>query len=294
MAYVGIDVGGTKVALRGEFSGGVTHESSFRWPNTRDVSDDLSALADHLATARAEWPEPITRVGIAMPATIDDSGHVVTWPSRSHWTALNFGALMDQLFPGVLVRHGDDGELAALAEAASADCLDLAYLGVGTGIGGGLVIGGRLAACSATGACEVGHMIIDRYGEPCVCGRRGCLQAVASGPATLNRAARRRGGEVGMAELRAGLRREESWAVSAVDDSCAAIAVATVNLMELLHPAVVVIGGGFAAAVDDFVHRVVEHAAAWTRPGMGTIDIRPAACGGLSSLQGAVLLARLD
>ena len=97
-----------------------------------------------------------------------------------------------------------------------------------------------------------------------------------------------------MAELRAGLLRRDSWAVSAVDDSCAAIAVATVNLMELLHPDVIVIGGGFAAAVDDFTTGVAEHAATLARPGMGEIDIRTAACGGLSSLHGAVLLARRD
>ncbi|MGJ3560808.1 ROK family protein [Streptomyces sp. INA 01156] len=114
---------------------------------------------------------------------------MVAWPSRPSWAGLRVGTLLERVLPGVPVAHEDDGSLAALAEAAATGARDLAYLGVGTGIGGGLVLGGALHSGPRGGAAEIGHMVVDPGGPVCVCGRVGCLQAVASGTATLARAA---------------------------------------------------------------------------------------------------------
>lgn len=292
MAHLGIDIGGTQVALRAVLEDGGVRDSRFRWPDTRIVADDMDALADHIACAG--WTEPVTSVGIAMPGAVDGTGHVVAWPCRPHWIGLDFDAQMGKLFSGSQVAHSDDGELAALAEAEAAGCADLVYLGVGTGVSGGLVVGGRSISADGRGACEVGHMIIDHYGQQCPCGRRGCVQSIASGPATLSRATRRRGGAVNFEELLGGLAQDQAWAVSAVDDGCKALAVAATNLIELLHPAKVVIGGCFAAAIDSYVDRVRTHATAYSRLSNTVSLIEPARLGGASALHGAVLLAQRD
>ena len=292
MTYLGIDIGGTKVALRAEQDGRPAYEASFTWPASGGVAQDLDALGTHLKAVRERWGEPIERVGVAIPATVDAGGRVVTWPGRPTWVGLELPSALAELLPGVTVRWGDDGDLAALAEARAAGYADVVYLGVGTGVGGGVVLGGRPVPGLDRGSAEIGHIVIDRAGPACDCGRHGCLQAVASGPATLRRAARLRRAAVDSTDLREALGRREEWAVAAVGEACDALAAAVVSLNELLRPAVAIVGGGFAAAFPGFAEMVAERAARWARPGHPPPPVRPAALGGLSSLHGALLLAR--
>ncbi|MFK3982413.1 ROK family protein [Micromonospora sp. NPDC050397] len=292
ISYLGIDVGGTKVALRAEGAGRAPYEVAFTWPVPSVVGRDLEALAGWVDAVRAEWPEPLAGVGVAMPATLDGAGRVVTWPSRAAWTGLDLGAELRSLFPDVRVSCADDGDLAAAAEAREAGCRDLLYIGIGTGVGGGLVLDGQIRPGLGRGSCELGHVIVDRFGPRCDCGRRGCLQAVASGPAILRRAAELRHQPVTFAELTEAMGRHRSWALTAVNDACAALSVAIVSLTELVRPTLVLIGGGVAAALPSLVPTVSTLAAGLARPGQPVPPVRPAALGGLSSLHGALLLAR--
>ncbi|MCZ4121842.1 ROK family protein [Streptomyces sp. H39-S7] len=297
MRYLGIDVGGTKVALRLEGAGeqGEPEEAVFRWPAPGDTARDLAALAAGIAGLRERRPGPVTAVGVAMPATLDGTGRVVTWPNRPSWEGLALRAELCALLPDVPapgIRTADDGDLAALAEAEAAGVRNLVYLGVGTGVGGGLVLDGRLCPGPERGSCEVGHLVVDRAGRRCDCGRRGCVQSVASGPAILRRAAELRGGDVPFAELGPALEAGEEWALEAVRESASALASAVIGLSELTHPELAVIGGGFAAAIPGFVPAVARQVERLERPGGPRVPVAEARLGGLSSLYGAVLLAR--
>ncbi|MGH3709498.1 MAG: ROK family protein [Pseudonocardiaceae bacterium] len=292
-----MDVGGTKVALRLEGSGRKSYDTSFGWNSTKNrrsqgPADDLAMLADKVRELRGCWQEPIQAVGVAMPATLDGSGRVLAWPGRPGWVGVELWTLLCTLFPDTEVRCADDGDLAAVAEAREVGCADLVYIGVGTGIGGGIVSGGRSFPGRTRGSCEIGHVVIDRCGAGCDCGRRGCLQAVASGPATLRRAAELRGNDVTFAELRCAVLAGQSWAVSAVEDSAAALAAAVISVSELLHPSLVLIGGGFAAQLPCLVQAVSAEVARLARPGSPPPPVQVAVLGGLSSLYGAVLAAR--
>ncbi|MFE2021939.1 ROK family protein [Streptomyces sp. NPDC059499] len=296
---MGIDVGGTKVALRIEGDGARAVGSVFRWPPVspsaphRSATErDLASLARHVGLLRAEWGGPVRSVGVAMPATVDGEGRVLTWPGRPHWTGLGLHEELRGLIPGAAVRFADDGDLAALAEAGRAGCRNLVYLGVGTGIGGGVVVDGRTVPGPGRGSCEVGHIVVDRAGPRCDCGRHGCVQALASGPATLRRAATLLGGPVDFDALRNGFAAGAGWAVSAVQESGEALATAAVSLCELTHPERVLIGGGFASGLPGLVTVVTEHTRRLARPGVPPVPVGEAALGGLSSLYGAVSLAR--
>lgn len=280
------------MALRLEHDDLSIAESGFRWSDG-DAGHDLDLLAHHVKEMSGGRPERLTGVGVAMPATLDATGRVLAWPGRPAWAGVDLRGALSALFgDGVEVGCADDGDLAALAEAHEAGCPDLLYLGVGTGIGGGIVLNGAPLPGVGRGSCEVGHMVVDRDGPPCDCGRRGCVQAVASGPATLRRAARRRGGEVTFTGLRGAVERGERWAMTTLGESGAALAAAVTGVSELLHPSLVLIGGGFAAAMPELVTMVGERTAALERPGHPLPPVRPARLGGLSSLHGAVLLAR--
>ncbi|WP_163553870.1 ROK family protein [Candidatus Frankia alpina] len=312
---LGIDVGGTKVALRiepadttapihadaptgnGTSAGAATPvEATFRWASSASAGRDLGDLATHVAGLRARWTGPVTAVGVAMPATVDPAGRVTTWPGRPSWTGLALADALRGLVPEAVVACADDGDLAALAEADAAACPDLVYLGLGTGVGGGIVLDGRPCPRPGRGSAEIGHLVISAEGPPCTCGRQGCVQATASGPATLRRAARYRAGESGesgeevtFAELRAAWLAGTGWAVR---ESAQAVAVAVVGLTELLHPALAVVGGGFADGLPGFAQAVDERARELGRPGHPPAPVRAAVLGGLSSLSGAILLAR--
>ncbi|WP_091108345.1 ROK family protein [Micromonospora citrea] len=286
---LGVDVGGTKVALRAEAAGRPAYDRVFHWPRGGDATADLAVLAAEADRLRGAWG-PVGAVGVAMPATTDAAGTVTTWPGRPGWAGLDLAGALRRVFPDATTAVADDGDLAALAEARHAGHDDVVYLGVGTGVGGGVVLAGR--SVPGRSSAEVGHMVVALDGARCDCGRRGCLQSVASGPATLRRAGAARGAEVSFDDLRAGLRDGRTWAVDAVEASCRALAAAVVSLGELLDPAVAIVGGGFAAGLPGFVPLVADRARSAGRPGRPAPPVLPAALGGLSSLHGAVELAR--
>jgi kanosamine 6-kinase len=292
MGRLGIDIGGTKVALRAEDGDGRVAESTFRWHASDTAQRDLDRLHSHVRALLADWPVELTGIGVAVPATCDAAGVVRTWPGRPSWVGLDLTAALRALFPATPVAHADDGDLAAVAEARAARCPDVLYLGVGTGVGGGVVLDDRPWPGPAHGSCEVGHVVVDRAGPTCDCGRRGCVQAAASGPATLRRAARLRGHDVTYPDLVDGTRAGEDWALAALKESAEALAAAVVGIGELAHPALAVLGGGFAAGLsDDLVPLVAREVEALTRPGVDPVPVRPAMLGGLSSLRAALLLA---
>ncbi|MEU6994429.1 ROK family protein [Streptomyces sp. NPDC046465] len=292
--HLGIDVGGTKVALRIEADGHAPLETAFRWPGPEAGAErDFRTLASNVRTLLSSWGRSPAAVGVAMPATTDSAGRVVAWPGRPGWRGADLRGALRDLFPGIPVQVADDGDLAALAEARVAGRAHLVYLGVGTGIGGGIVREGRPFPGPEAGSCEIGHMAIDYFGPTCDCGRQGCLQAVASGPATLRRAALLRGGPVDFVLLRSAVAEREPWAVAAVEKSCAALAAAAMSLAELARPELVVIGGGFAEGIKGLVSDVAARTTALSRPGHPAPRVAGASLGGLSSLHGAVLLARI-
>jgi kanosamine 6-kinase len=292
--YLGIDIGGTKVAFRVETDAGEGREFSFTWPRRHGAGKDFALLAEQVRDARRACGADFAAVGIALPATVGARGRVVAWPNRPEWVGLDLGARLSELFADTPIAWADDGALGALAEARAARRENMLYLGVGTGVGGGLVLGGALCPPPGRGACEIGHTIV-RYdgGEECVCGRGGCLQATASGPATLRRASQLRGGApVAFDELRDGVRGGREWAVAAVAESCRALAAAMISVGEIVPCDQVVIGGGFAAGIAGFVENVAAEAVRLARDGFTPAPVRPAVWGDLSSLRGAVLLAR--
>lgn len=293
ISYLGIDIGGTKVALRVEDDRRQAQDAAFRWPRFSSAEQDVATLTRNIGMLKDRSGRgPITAVGVAIPATLNSAGDVLAWPGRPTWTGLALVSSLRALFPGADLHCADDGDLAAIAEARNAGREDLVYLGVGTGIGGGIVLGGRPFPGLGRGSCEIGHVIIDRFGTRCDCGRHGCVQAVASGPATLRRAVELRGSDVTFAELRKALAAGQLWAVSAVEESCAALAATVISVGELVRPSLILIGGGFAARLPGFVPTVARHALGLARAAHSPAPVRDAALGALSSLHGAVLLAR--
>jgi glucokinase len=185
---LGIDVGGTKVAFAvGDGSGAV--RASHRRPTSLsgDGARDLAGMIDDLRRLVREAgiaERDVDAVGVAVPSPLDpDRGVVLNPPNLPGWHEVPVQDLVHEAF-GVPVFVENDANAAALAEwhfGAARGFQHAVYLTMSTGIGGGLILGGRLHRGIFASAGELGHAPVEWEGAPCTCGLRGCLEAYAGG-----------------------------------------------------------------------------------------------------------------
>ena len=188
MYYLGVDLGGTniKAALVDE-QGQILQEASrpTNLPRSAEaVCDDIAALCRELTAGRT-----VGGIGVGCPGTVDDRTGRVLYSNNLAWADFAMGDYL-QAATGLPVRLANDANAAALGEAlvGCAKGTDSAViLTLGTGVGGGVVLGGRLLTGYTGAASEPGHMVIcDTPDAPlCTCGRRGDLEAYASATALI-------------------------------------------------------------------------------------------------------------
>ena len=201
---LGIDVGGTKIALAlGEESGAIRARDRWPTPGAEAGAENAAqrALAEVAQRARAlaeeagvPWRE-VAAVGVSLPGPLDREAGVLLDPPnlQGDWRGAPVQAwLSESLQKPVALEN--DANAAALAEwrfGAGRGCGDLVYLTMSTGVGGGLVLGGKLHRGVLESAGEIGHAPVEWQGEACACGQRGCLEAYVGGAAWTRRLAQR-------------------------------------------------------------------------------------------------------
>ncbi len=191
---LGIDIGGTKTVLTlGDRQGRVRGHLRRPTAPSGDAEADLQRLAQDLRRLVEESGVElggVEAVGVSVPGPLDrEAGQVLNPPNLPGWDRAPVrDALQTALGRPVYLEN--DANAAALAEwhfGAGRGTRDLVYLSMSTGIGGGLVLGGRLHRGVASSAGEVGHVPIVWDGEPCACGLRGCLEAYIGGASWIRR-----------------------------------------------------------------------------------------------------------
>lgn len=211
---------------------------------------------------------------------------------------------------GVPVAVDNDANVAALGEwrfGAGQGCRSLLYVTVSTGIGGGWVLDGRIYHGADSLAGEIGHMTVQPGGPVCACGRRGCLEAVAAGPAIARRARERLevepqvgeilrqlvGGYVGVVTAQHVSQAAEGGdelAQQVLEEAARALGFGIGCAITLMNPERVVVGGGLAKSGECYFEAVRAAARANVLPGM-KVEIVPAALGDDAPLWGAIDLA---
>ncbi|MFW6151222.1 MAG: ROK family protein, partial [Chloroflexota bacterium] len=210
---VGVDLGGTKIATVLATGGGEVLARGYR-PTAVDLgpqgvlAEIASTIRDMLSSAEVS-PSQVHGIGIAAAGIIDSHrGRVVVSPNLPDWHDVPLAEAIQERF-GVPVRTGNDANLAALGEwyfGVDRQVTDLVYVTVSTGIGGGIIAGGKLYRGISGAAGEIGHMTVDVDGPPCRCGSNGCWEALASGRALAGAAVQEIGGgtSTSIAELAGG------------------------------------------------------------------------------------------
>ncbi len=296
---IGVDVGGTKV------SAAVLGPSGLGDPvlvSTRTASQDelLDQLAQVILGAADGDDECL--VGLGVPAVVEfATGRARHAPN----VPLHDVALREVLAEktGLPVVVDNDATVAALAEAHDEhfDLVhpDLVMLTVGTGVGGGVIIGGRIFRGATGAAPELGHMLIGlglAEGAPPVAPQfpqAGSLERLAAGR-QLDELGRHRGYDDGPAVVTAA-ERGEPGALDALRILGERLGVGIANVLHCFEPPLVCIGGGASAAGELLLEPARRVAAAWTLPGVGErTEIRVARWGPQAGVRGAALLARQE
>ncbi|WP_063829475.1 ROK family protein [Streptomyces violens] len=297
---LGVDVGGTKIAAGLVSADGALLTSVVR---PTPAAQGRDAVLDAIAAAVRELPgwEGAEGLGIGTGGVIDRDLGVVRSANAllPGWAGTRLSEELSARL-GLPVAADNDANVFALAEqtyGAGAGCASALYVSVGTGIGGGLVTGGRLLRGAHWTAGEFGHIAVpEAAGRPCNCGGAGHLEAVASGPAITARF-RELAGDEDVYDLRKVAALAESdtptgteAARAALAEGAAALGRALAGLVNTVDPQRVVIGGGVASIGTPFWQPLTEAFAAELLPGPAGVRPVPAALGPRAAVIGAAAL----
>jgi glucokinase len=302
---LGVDVGGTKVAAAGVAG----MELSAAAKNPTDVSSSDALLEGIESTVREvidQVGEP-AGIGLGMPSQIEFATGTVLTSVNIPLTGVPLREELGRRL-GVPVFIDNDANCAALAEAECVGARHLVMLTLGTGVGGGVVIDGRIFRGAHGLGAELGHFPIEANGPPCpgTCPNRGCVEAFCSGTA-LERDATQLGqarpdtplGRVVSAEGKCGgkaaveaARSGDRDAVELLDRLGTALGIAIAGYVNVFQPEHFVVGGGLSAAADQFLDRAVEEARSRALPALwDRVEVGLAKSGENAGLIGAGLLA---
>jgi glucokinase len=289
---LGVDIGGTKVASGlVDAEGTIVFQTRVPMLARESAAAGFGAVQSAIEAVFAAHPDarPVLRgIGICAPGPLDPkTGVILNPPNIPCWRNFPLAAEVQRVF-GFSGRVDNDGNAAALAEAiwgAGVGYRNVFYATLGTGIGTGIVFDRRIYHGRTGSAAEGGHVTIDYNGPQCGCGKRGCIEALCSGPAIARRARQwlaeslhvnpgpsasklltLSGGDVDAvtAEIVAeAFRQGDSVAAEVLRETADFLAIWAGNIIDLLEPDVFIFGGGLAPLMSGFVGRIREQLPKW-------------------------------
>lgn len=309
---IGIDLGGMSAkaaCFSGETLSGKSkvETSSSHTPETTALA--LVRLCMETAEKAGKSFDQVQAIGVGSPGVVDSStGTVVSWTNFG-WKDVPLAALMEK-YSGKRVFVLNDANAAAYGEAkfgAGKGYRDSVLLTLGTGIGGGIIFGGKLFEGYRSAGAEIGHIVIRQNGELCSCGRRGCFERYASARALIGRTkeemnthsdsamwkfARNLDEVDGQTVFRA-LKEGDKSAEKVLADFVAALGEGIANIVNMLRPEAVLLGGGISAEGETLLAPVRNYVypRIYVSTAYAPLDIVTARLGNDAGLYGAAQYA---
>ena len=315
---VGVDLGGTKI-LAGVFDHsleavGTAKLSTKSQRGVDKVVERIARCAQDAVDEADLTMKQVAGVGIGAPGAVDfDSGTVIFAPNLEGWKDISLKKELEKAL-GVPVFVENDCNISALGVYAvelKSKPKSMVGIFVGTGIGGGMIVDGELYSGFGHTAGEIGHMVLEINGPKCGCGNKGCFEALASRTAIFQqiKAGIKDGQKTlltemlgdDLADLRSGdlrkaIRRGDKFVDRIVEGAAEYIGIATSNLVNILNPEVVVLGGGVIEALaDEMMSVIIETTKDYAMPGaLKGVEIVPSKLGDNAGITGAAVLARKE
>lgn len=260
---IGIDIGGTKISLalgnaRGKILLKRVIPTRIQSKAKSSFLELLSGVKD-LSRAAKRHNGKVIGVGVGIPGPVDSAkGVIPKSPNLPGWEGISITKALQKVIkvPVVLANDANIGAVGEKVFGQGRDCQNLIYITVSTGIGGGLIVGGKLLEGASGVAGEVGHMKVRPDGNRCGCGRYGCLEAEASGTAIANKAKRliRSGKNLGIKnksinqitakDVGEAAARGNRVALGIYEEAGYCLGIGLANLLNSLNPEKIILGGG--------------------------------------------------
>ena len=309
-----LDIGGTKVlgAIFDE-SENIVYRLKKKTKSGGESSENIEqviiGVVEKMIEESGIQKGHIRAIAAGAPGVINQEAGVVLFSPNLPWRDYDIRTPLEKKF-GVPFHIGNDVNVGVLGEyryGAARGYQNVVGFFVGTGMGGGLILDGRLFTGHQFKGAEYGHMILDPEGPLCNCGQRGCLEAFSSkqGMSAYIRQQVSRGRKCCMADaltgsafkskaLKQALEARDAVAMEAVDRACHYLAVATGNMINTISPDVVVYGGGVIEAVGDiFLEKILAEVDRYCMPSIrSTVALKKATLGDDSVLYGALSMIR--
>lgn len=203
-------------------------------------------------------------LGIACPGTVDAAGGIVTYSNNIGWENV---AILDQMRRrlNISMALANDADAAALGEVicgAAKGKNSAVLLTLGTGVGGGVILNKKIFSGALRGGCELGHMVIERNGRQCTCGRKGCLEMYASATALMHhaRALAEKDPNTLLNKMSGGIlsdidgriifeaaKKGDASANEVVEEYLENLSIGIANVINIFRPEIVILGGGVSA-----------------------------------------------
>lgn len=265
--YAGIDLGGTfvKCGIVSE-EGKILKKAQFPTGRERPYTEIAADMAKCVKELEEELGVRVCAAGVGSPGTVDSEHGVIIYANNIQWKNVPLAKAVEEELH-VPVFSTNDANAAALGECLAgggADFHDMLFITLGTGVGGGVVLGGKLFEGNRSAGAELGHIVIKAGGEKCTCGRRGCFEAYSSATALIRRTVRamrlhpesklwevcgdesKVDGKTAFSALALG----DKTAKRVISDYVRMLAEGLSNLANIFRPQAILLGGGVSAAGD--------------------------------------------
>ncbi|CZQ92197.1 glucokinase [Trichococcus flocculiformis] len=315
--FIGIDLGGTSVKLailtaEGDIQQKWTIPTNINDEGTHIVPDIVASIKHHLDLYKMT-ADDFQGIGMGSPGAVDREAGTVEGAFNLNWKTLQPVREVIEREIGIPIFIDNDANVAALGEkwrGAGADDRDVVFVTLGTGVGGGIIAEGNLIHGTAGSGGEIGHMTVEPGGFDCTCGKKGCLETVASATGVVRLARKHAEEYAGNSQLKFIIddgqeitskmifdlaKEDDELAVLVVDRAAYYLGLACSHIGNLLNPAYIVIGGGVSAAGEYLLEQVRTYFADFTFPNVKkTTHIKLAALGNDAGIVGACYLALME
>ncbi len=278
---IGFDIGGTKIGIGlGTIDGVIVQSDRLDNKNTDPavILPRLAAIAKELMAKENITGKDVLAFGISTPSPADiPNGIITTPPNNPYWRNVPIKSYLENALQirGCFENDANCGALAEWLFGAGKGCKDMIYLTMSTGIGAGIIAGGKLVQGKTFLAGEIGHSVIEPHGRQCNCGLKGCWEAYCGGRAIAQRIQEELAGQTGhamlnyakdgllenldMLSLENAARDGVGYAVKLWDEMCLRDAQAFGMLMNIFNPEKIVLGTIAYAAGDFFMEPVKKY-----------------------------------
>lgn len=320
MYYIGVDLGGTNIAIgivNEDFEivkKGSTPTKPERGADA--IVEDMASLSRKLIEEMGITMDDIASAGVATPGTANNETGVVEYANNIPFLQYPLADKLSALLDGKPVYIENDANAAAKAEAMAGVAKGAPYsvmITLGTGLGGGIVIGGKVYSGFNFAGAELGHIVIEKDGRQCSCGRKGCWEAYSSATGLVNMtkdaitAARESGRATAMEEMIGGdldkvsartafnaQKAGDALGAEVVDEYISYLATGIVNIINIFQPNVLSIGGGVCNEGDNLMKPLLEKvwSETYSREGTPQTQIMIAKLGNDAGIIGAAVLGQ--